>query len=72
MHLIKDIFEGKCELDDDIRIIAIKAFIDTNQDYDTFKQLKLVPSHWSGVNSFVPAYQKQIDFYKSLFPFLLR
>lgn len=65
---IKDIFEGICELRDGIRIIAIKAFINVNQDYETFKHLKLVPSHWSGVNSFVPAYQKQIDFYKSLFP----
>lgn len=65
---IKDIFEGICELRDGIRIIAIKAFINVNQDYEIFKHLKLVPSHWSGVNSFVPAYQKQIDFYKSLFP----
>ena len=65
---IEDIFEGICELDDDIKIIAIKAFIDVNQDYKTFKQLKFVPNHWSGVNSFVPAYQKQIDFYAQILP----
>ena len=65
---IEDIFEGICELDDDIKIIAIKAFIDVNQDYKTFKQLKFVPNHWSVVNSFVPAYQKQIDFYAQILP----
>lgn len=65
---IIDIFEGICELDDDIKIIAIKAFIDVNQVYETFKQLKFVPNHCSGVNSFVPAYQKQIDFYTLMLP----
>ena len=27
----------------------------------------LVPNHWSGTNSLIPAYQKQIDFLESLY-----
>lgn len=56
------------DLDDDIRIHAIKTFIDNNPDFESFKHLPLIPDHWSGGDSFIPAFQKQIDFLKSLYP----
>lgn len=65
---IVNIFELVCELDEDMRRNAIKAFLDNNQDYEAFSKLRLIPNHWSGSGSFVPAYQKQIDFLKSLYP----
>ena len=46
----------------------IKIFLDNNQDFEMFNKLSLVPNHWSGSGSLVPAYQKQIDFLESLYP----
>lgn len=65
---IVNIFELVCELDEDMRRNAIKVFLDNNQDYKTFSKLRLIPNHWSGSGSLVPAYQKQIDFLESLYP----
>lgn len=62
------IFEFVCELNADIRRFATQVFLDNNQDYEMFSKLHLVPDHWSGNGSFVPAYQKQIDYLQSLFP----
>lgn len=62
------IFDFVCELEEDIRRNAIKIFLDKNQDFEMFCKLPLVPDHWSGNGSFVPAYQKQIDFLESLYP----
>ena len=61
-------FDIVCELDDETRRIAIKAFLDSNSDYDSFKKLTLIPNNWSGNGSFIPAYQRQIDFLNSLLP----
>lgn len=78
-HIINDnalsskiitIFEFVCELDENVRRNAIKVFLDKNQDIDMFSKLSLVPNHWSGYGSFVPAYKKQIDFLESLYPLL--
>ena len=60
------IFEFLCELDEDLRRRTIKFFLEHNRDAKTFERLTLVPNHWSGTNSLIPAYQKQIDFLKSL------
>ena len=64
---IVNIFELVCELDEDMRRNAIKVFLDNNQDYETFSELRLIPNHWSGSGSLVPAYQKEIDFLESLY-----
>lgn len=61
------IFEFLCELDEDLRRNAIKRFLEHNRDPETFGKLMLVPNHWSGTNSLIPAYQKQIDFLESLY-----
>lgn len=62
------IFEFLCELDEDLRRNAIKRFLEHNQNPETFEKLTLVPNDWSGTNSLIPTYQKQIDFLKSLHP----
>lgn len=62
------IFDFICELNEDLRRNAIKIFLENNQDFETFSKLSLVPNHWSGSGSLVPAYQKQIDFLESLYP----
>lgn len=62
------IFEFVCELDEDTRKKAIKIFLDNNQDIEMFNKISLVPNHWSGSGSLVPAYQEQIDFLESLYP----
>ena len=65
---IVDIFTLVCELSDAVRRKAIQIFLDNNQDYEMFRKLPLLPNHWSGSGSLIPAYQKQIDFLKSLYP----
>ena len=65
---IVTIFDFVCELDENLRRNMIKIFLDNNQDFETFDKLSLVPNHWSGSGSLVPAYQKQIDFLESLYP----
>ena len=65
---IVTIFDFVCELGEETRRNAIKIFLDNNQDFETFSKLLLVPNHWRGSGSFVPAYQQQIDFLKSLYP----
>lgn len=65
---ISVIFEFVCELNEDIRRFALQVFLEKNQDYETFCKLSLLPNHWSGSGSFVPAYQKQIDYLQSLYP----
>ena len=60
------IFTFVCELGEDVRKKAIQIFLDNNQDYETFSKLSLIPNHWSGSGSFIPAYQKQIEFLESL------
>lgn len=76
IHLIQDkanlnkisvIFNMLCDLDDDLRRSGI-AFLSVNREYEAFEKLSLLPNHWSGTDSFVPAYQKQIDFLESLYP----
>ena len=62
------IFDFICELDEYLRRNMIKIFLDNNHDFETFNKLSLVPNHWSGSGSLVPAYQKQIDFLESLYP----
>lgn len=77
IHLIQEkshsdkidvIFDLLCELNDDLRRAGIETFLQTNDDYDVFDRLRLLPNHWSGTDSFVPAYQRQIDFLESLYP----
>lgn len=62
------IFDFVCELNEDIRRFATQVFLNNNYDYEMFSKLTLVPNHWSGSSSFVPAYQKQIDYLQSLYP----
>ena len=62
------IFDFISYLDDDTKWRAIKIFLDYNSDCEWFKKLSLEPGFWSGIESFVPAYRKQIDFLESLYP----
>lgn len=62
------IFDFISYLDDDTNWRAIKIFLDYNSDCEWFKKLSLEPGFWSGIESFVPAYRKQIDFLESLYP----
>ena len=63
-------FDFICELDVDVKVFAIKTFLNHNSNYDTFKKLSFSSSRWFGVGSLIPSYQKEIDFYKSLLPLL--
>lgn len=67
-EIINIIFDFVCELKYEIRRLAIQTFLDINQEYETFSKLSLLPNHWSGNESLVPAYQAQIDFLESLLP----
>ena len=67
---IKVLFDIVLELNEEIRRLAIEVFLNNNDDYELFKELNLLPMHWSGTNSLVPAYQKQIDFLVSLYPYV--
>lgn len=62
------IFDFICELNEDLRRNAIKCFLENNQDFETFSKLLLLPKHYIGSGSLVPAYQKQIAFLESLYP----
>lgn len=61
------IFEIVSELNEELRRKALGAFLKENDSYETFKELQLTPNHWSGTDSFVPAYQNQIVFLESLY-----
>lgn len=62
------IFEIVCELSDDVRRNALQTFLDINSDFDVFKEIDIVPNHWFGSGSLVPAYQRQVEFLESLYP----
>ena len=66
---ISVIFEMLSELNENLRRLGIKTFLECNADYSMFENLMLVPNHWSGGDSLVPAYQKQIDFLESLYEY---
>lgn len=62
------IFEFVCELDDDTKRSATQTLLENNSDIETFNKLSIIPNHWNGWESLIPAYQKQIDFLESLYP----
>ena len=62
------IFEFVCELDDDTKRTATQTLLENNSDIETFNKLSIIPNHWSGWESLIPAYQKQINFLESLYP----
>lgn len=66
---ISVIFEMLSELNENLRRLGIKTFLECNADYSMFENLMLVPNHWSGGGSLVPAYQRQIDFLESLYEY---
>lgn len=58
IHLIREkshsdkidvIFDLLCELNDDLRRAGIETFLQTNDDYDVFDRLRLLPNHWSEI-----------------------
>lgn len=57
-------------LDDDIRRDSINKFLELNDDIEVFKKLPLGPASFEGTDSLVPAYNKQVEFLKSLLPFV--
>lgn len=46
----------------------IQFFIKYNQKFDDFKKLRLEPSSWNCVGSWVPVYQNRIEYLESLLP----
>jgi hypothetical protein len=67
---ISIIFEIVRNLNEGTHRHAIKTFLDYNSDFDTFKQLPLVPNLLCSSGSFIPVYQKQIEFLESLYPYV--
>lgn len=64
------LFEAFSQCDTEQRIGHIEAFLNKNDDYDTFKCLPLIsfPNSWSG--SLVPLYSSWIEFLEKILPFL--
>ena len=56
------------KMDFSLRKEAVETFISCNDDFAMFTKLQLEPDSWSGVDSLIPAMQKDIDFLKSLLP----
>lgn len=56
------------KMDLSLRKEAVETFISCNDDFTMFAKLQLEPDSWSGVDSLIPAMQKDIDFLQSLLP----
>lgn len=78
-HIIKEnankekivyIFNVICELSEDQRRFAIKAFLENNHNFETFKKLPLFPIVMSGFGSFIHLFEKRINFIQSLYPLM--
>ena len=67
---IVNIFNIICELSEDQRRFAIKAFLENNHNFEIFKKLPLFPKVMSGFGSFINLYRKKIDFIQSLYPLM--
>ena len=74
-HIIKEnsntewiypIFDFLSELDNNLRSIGIKTFIENNKDYQIFERLSLTPKFYSSFGGFSKLYQKEIDFLESI------
>ncbi len=63
------IFEILSELGEKIRRNCIALFVTLNQDYETFRKLRLEPNHWDGSGSMIPCMQQRVEYYKSLLPY---
>ena len=67
---IVNIFNVICELNEDQRRVAIKAFLNNNYNFETFKKLSLFPRAMSGFGSFIHLFEKRINFIQSLYPLM--
>lgn len=67
---IVNIFNVICELSEDQRRFAIKAFLENNHNFETFKKLPLFPIVMSGFGSFIHLFEKRINFIQSLYPLM--
>ncbi|WP_448913102.1 nSTAND3 domain-containing NTPase [Gemella sp.] len=67
---IVNIFNVICGLSEDQRRFAIKAFLENNHNFETFKKLPLFPIVMSGFGSLINSYRKRIDFIQSLYPLM--
>ena len=66
------VFETISELGKELRKNDLRVFLENNDSYEYFKEIQLIPNHWSGTDSLVPAYQSQIEFLESLYPIVDR
>ncbi|MEH2047474.1 hypothetical protein [Nostoc sp.] len=48
--------------------LFVALFIKHNKKYDDFEKLRLEPSSWICVGSWVPVYQKRVEYLESLLP----
>lgn len=64
---INFVFEAIRDLDYNIKREAVQAFLDSNAGFDSFKVLPLLRSKYVGG---ALAYQKEIEFLESLYPFV--
>lgn len=67
---IVNIFNIICELSEDQRRFAIKAFLINNYNFETFKKLSLFPRMMSCFGSFIHLFKKRIDFIQTLYPLM--
>lgn len=63
---MKMIFEVIANYSDDKKLNYMKIFLKNNQEYDSFKQLPILPNSYSWSDSEIPLIQKRIDFLKKL------
>lgn len=67
---IVNIFNIICELNEDQRRVAIKAFLNNNYNFETFKKVSLFPRTMSGFGSFIDLFEKRIYFIQTLYPLM--
>lgn len=74
-HIIKEnsntewiycIFDFLSELDNNLRSIGIKTFIENNKDYHVFERLSLTSKLYTAYGGFSEQYKKEIDFLESI------
>ena len=63
-------YESVKLIKDDVKRTAIEALLSYHKDFELFSEIELLPRCWEGTDSFIPAYQKQIDFLESLYPLM--
>ena len=62
------LFEALSEILTEQKVLYVKLLTTLNKDFEFFKDLPLESNSYSGGESFVPAYQKRLEFFEKLLP----